>query len=192
MIKVRFAACFAALLGITSIAGPAVASERYNVYEIKIGGMYHDAPFLGGHKESGEDGNIEFLFKSPAFLSIIWSPRPHIGMDINSDGNTNVLYAGLTWTIPIVGHLFGRQDGVYVDLSEGPSINDGIINTKPQFMEDRKSLGSNILFRESFSLGYTLNELNDISIFVDHISNARLADRNEGITNVGARLGYKF
>jgi lipid A 3-O-deacylase len=187
--KVRLIACLAAFLGLASAAS---ASERYNVYELKYGGLAHDVPFLGGHKEDGADVNLEFLFKSPDFLKIIWSPRPHIGADINTSHNTNVVYAGLTWTIPIVGHLFGRQDGLFVDLSEGPSWNDGIINVKPQFGETRKSLGSNILFRESFSLGYTISPKNDLSIFVDHVSNARLADRNEGITSAGLRIGYKF
>jgi len=27
---------------------------------------------------------------------------------------------------------------------------------------------------------------------IDHISNADLSDRNEGQTNIGARLGYRF
>ena len=34
--------------------------------------------------------------------------------------------------------------------------------------------------------------MHSISIYTDHISNARLAKRNEGITNAGLRFGIKF
>src|SRR3546814_14134530 len=43
------------------------------------------------------DVNAEILFASPEFLSAIWSPRPHLGVDINTAGDTSQLYLGLTW-----------------------------------------------------------------------------------------------
>jgi lipid A 3-O-deacylase len=48
------------------------------------------------------------------------------------------------------------------------------------------------LFRESVELGYQLTPNLSISGFVDHMSNANLAPHNAGITDAGARLGFKF
>ena len=177
-----------ALVAFFSTNSPALC-DPYDMNEIKVGVLQHDISFLGHGKESGQDVNGEFLLKSPSFLSYIWSPRPHIGVDINTNSDTSNAYIGLTWTIPLLTRIIGHRDGLFLDLSEGPSINNGIINTQNP---DRKSLGSNVLFRESFSLGYNLDEIHDVSLFLDHISNARLAERNEGITSVGARIGYKF
>ena len=57
---------------------------------------------------------------------------------------------------------------------------------------DRKKLGSTALFRESVELGYQLTPTVSVSGFVDHMSNADLAPHNAGITDAGARLGFKF
>lgn len=186
----RLAARIALLaLAVLLCAATPALCDPYDTNEIKFGVLAHDISFLGHGKESGEDVNGEFLLRSPSFLSYIWSPRPHIGIDVNSDSDTSNAYIGLTWTIPLLTRIIGHRDGLFIDLSEGPSINNGIINTQNP---DRKSLGSNVLFRESFSLGYNLDEIHDVSLFLDHISNARLAERNEGITSLGARIGYKF
>ncbi len=68
-------------------------------------------------------------------------------------------------------------------------MNDGKISTRDP---KRKSLGSHILFKEGVDLGYQLNDVVSVAVFIDHISNAGLANRNEGITNGGLRFGYKF
>jgi len=177
-----------AVMAILYAAEPA-HSDPYNMNEIKFGVLAHDISFLGHSKENGDDINGEFMLQSPSFLSYIWSPRPHIGVDINSNNETSAGYIGLTWTIPLLTRIIGHRDGLFLDVSEGPSINNGKINTQDS---GRKSLGSNVLFRESFALGYNLDEIHDVSLFLDHISNADLAERNEGITSVGARIGYKF
>ena len=48
------------------------------------------------------------------------------------------------------------------------------------------------LFRESLELGYQLTPNVSVSGFVDHMSNANLAPHSAGITDAGARLGFKF
>ncbi len=58
--------------------------------------------------------------------------------------------------------------------------------------QTNKSLGSRVLFREAAEIGYEFTPKNSISVMLDHISNARLATRNEGITNVGLRYGVRF
>jgi lipid A 3-O-deacylase len=167
---------------------PAAAQLKL-VDEIKLGGLAHDVTFGGRHVESGADVNLEILFTTPDILRFIGSPRPHLGADINTSGNTSDGYFGLTWGIMLIQSLFGAGDGVYLNGSLGGAIHDGYLNSAPP---DRKKLGSRILFRESAELGYQLTPTFSVSAIVDHISNANLANHNAGITSAGARLGVKF
>src|SRR3954469_566944 len=87
---------------------PVTAAAHTNIIdELKIGGLAHDVGFLGRHVEGGADVNVEVLFTSPDLLSYIGSPRPHIGGDINTSGNTSYGYFGLTWGIMLIQNLFG-------------------------------------------------------------------------------------
>ena len=166
----------------------ATAQEKL-IDEFKIGGLAHDVTFGGRHVESGADVNIEILFTPPDILRVIGSPRPHIGANINTSGNTSDGHFGLTWGIMLIQSLFGAGDGVYVNGSLGGAIHDGYIDTAPA---GRKRLGSRILFRESAELGYQLTPNTSVSAIVDHISNANLGNHNAGITSAGARFGVKF
>jgi lipid A 3-O-deacylase len=161
------------------------------VDEVKIGGLAHDVGFLTHHVESGADVNLEVLFTSPDILHVIGAPRPHIGADINTAGNTSDGYFGLTWGATLQ-QLFGIAPGVFVDGSLGGAIHDGYLTSPVPPPPGRKLLGSRILFRESAELGYQISPIVDISAILDHISNANLAPRNAGITSAGARLGFKF
>jgi hypothetical protein len=49
-----------------------------------------------------------------------------------------------------------------------------------------------VLFHLSLELGYQFTPTFSISAFIDHMSNADLANHNAGITNAGARFGVKF
>lgn len=167
----------------------ALAQTPKLIDEIKIGGLAHDVGFLGHHVESGADVNIEMLFTPPDILRAIGSPRPHIGADINTSGNTSDGYFGLTWGIMLIQNMFGAGDGIFVNGSLGGAVHDGFIDSAPP---DRKRLGSRILFRESAELGYQFNPTVNVSAFLEHISNANLGEHNAGITSAGARLGLKF
>ena len=157
--------------------------------EFKTGGLVHDTG-LGDHGvEHGTDVNIEILFKSPDWLAVIGSPRPHLGGDINTSGYTSSGYTGLTWRYDLWDNVLGGGGGVFVDGSLGGAIHDGYIDSAPP---DRKRLGSRVLFRESAELGYQATPTFSIAAFVDHISNANLGRHNAGDTNVGGRFGIKF
>jgi lipid A 3-O-deacylase len=157
--------------------------------EVKLGVLDHDVGFLTHHVEGGQDVNLEVLFTSPSFLSIIGSPRPHLGADINDDGNTSDGYFGLTWGIKPLQWLYGGDDRLFLNGSLGGAYQDGYIDRAPP---GRKRLGSPVLFRESAELGYQLTPVVSISAILDHISNANLGQHNAGITSAGARLGFKF
>jgi lipid A 3-O-deacylase len=159
------------------------------VDEVKTGVLAHDIGFLTHHVEHGVDINLEMLFTPPDLLAIIGSPRPMIGADINTSGNTSDPYAGLTWGISLIQNLFRPGDSVFALGSLGGAYQDGYIDNAPP---ERKKLGSPILFRESAELGYQVTPMISISAILDHISNANLAQHNGGITSAGARLGFKF
>ena len=180
-----------AAAGVLLLAPPAAAQMKL-VDEFKIGVLGHDVGFLTHHVESGADINLEILFAPPDALRFIGSPRPHIGADINTDGNTTDGYFGLTWGITLLPSLFGVGDGVYANGSLGGAIHDSSVLTGAIPPPGKKLLGSRILFRESIELGYQINPIVSVSALLDHISNANLAPRNGGITSAGGRLGFKF
>jgi len=73
--------------------------------------------------------------------------------------------------------------------SLGGGIHDGHLYSAPPA---RKVLGSRLLFRESGEAGYQLTRSISLSVMLDHLSNAGLASHNQGLTNVGARVGVTF
>ena len=170
-------------------ASTGAAAQTRIVDEFKFGVLAHDIGLFGVPIESGADFNFEMLFTPPDAFKIIGSPRPHIGGSVNSAGNTNSGYFGLTWGITLIQNLFRSGDGLFANGSLGGALQDGFTNSAPP---DRKKLGSTALFRESVELGYQLTPNLSISGFVDHMSNANLAPHNAGITDAGARLGFKF
>ncbi len=188
--------CSVGALGVAALLAllPAPAAAQANIVdELKLGVLDHDVGFLTHHVESGEDINLEVLFTPPGFLSVIGSPRPHIGADINDAGNTSDGYFGLTWGFTLIQSLFGTGGSVFANGSLGGAVQDGYegtANSRPP--PGRKLLGSPVLFRESAELGYQITPTISISALLDHISNANLAPRNAGITSAGARLGFKF
>lgn len=185
----RMTALAAAGCALLALQPAPAAAQVKLVDEVKLGGLAHDVTFGGRHVESGADVNLEILFTPPDILRWIGSPRPHLGADVNTGGNTSDGYFGLTWGIMLIQSLFGAGDGIYVNGSLGGAVHDGYLNSAPP---GRKKLGSRILFRESGEVGYQLTPNLSVSAIVDHISNANLAKSNAGITSAGARLGVKF
>ncbi len=147
-----------------------------------LGVMAHDVGAFGRNEEDGANVNVEFMFVSPDLLSAIWSPRPHAGFSVNSSDGTNQAYLGLTWTWDFFDKLFA-------EASLGGAYHDGENET---ILDDRKSLGCKLLFRESLAIGYRLTDAHNLSVMLDHISNASLCSANEGLDTLGVRYGYRF
>jgi lipid A 3-O-deacylase len=163
---------------------PRPLAERFKdiFSEVRVGAFIHDEGPFSRNEEGGYDANFEVLFVSPNFLDVIWAPRPHLGVNVNSDGDTSQAYLGLTWEWSFFGNWFAG-------FSLGGAIHDGKLETT---QIDRKELGCRVLFRESVEAGYRLDGRHSVSGYLDHISNANLCDRNEGLENFGLRYGYTF
>lgn len=150
--------------------------------EIRVGALAHDEGPLGRHKESGIDGNIEFLFVSPDFLHAILAPRPQLGFSVNSDGNTSSAYFGLNWE-------WRPWGGLFADFSFGGMVHDGHKHSNDIH---QKELGCHLLFRESIEVGWRIANRHSLSFLIDHSSNGRLCSKNEGLNDLGIRYGYSF
>ena len=178
-------------------AGPASAQQILS--EVRLGVLAHDVPVLGTQKEHGADINGELLFVSPISddlvagvtpaLRWILVPRPNIGGDVNTAGDTSQLYLGVTWTATLFEDLTRQGDSVFLGIGLGPAFNNGY-DLAPD--DSRKSLGSHVLFHYSLDLGYRFDSRYSASVYIEHSSNAGLARENQGLTNAGLRVGLAF
>lgn len=175
------------------------SSAQSIVSEVRLGVLDHDIGFLASHKEDGVDLNGEVLFVSPVPNSAVsginpkfrWllTPRPNVGIDVNTAGNTSQLYFGLTWTAVLFKQVFLPNDHIFASIGFGPAFNNGehVSNNS-----NHKSLGSNVLFHPSLEIGYWFNPRYSLSLYYEHSSNAGLSTRNEGLNNAGIRFGLGF
>jgi lipid A 3-O-deacylase len=176
------------------IAIPATAlADDVAFDEIRLGMYKHDVSILGHQKEKGEDVGVEILFTSPAVLEKIASPRPIIGGLVNTAGQTDQLYTGLTWTWDFLQDVLTGGDGFYLEGTLGFGLHNGSLSvSEPADSQQDKSLGSRVLFREDVDIGYRFTPRWSLAISYNHISNANLANRNEGLNDFGVRVGFKF
>jgi lipid A 3-O-deacylase len=168
-------------LALQSANGPSSASP---ISEVRVGALAHDPLSAEG---GSADLSAEVLFDKP-FTSPdpLWNallPRPDIGGTANFAGKTSEAYAGVAWDYNITERIFA-------EAAFGGSVNDG--HTGTTVVPGLNSMGCNVSFRESGSLGYRLTQNWSVMGTVEHMSNAGLCDRNRGLTNMGARIGYAF
>jgi lipid A 3-O-deacylase len=175
---------------------PAMSSPLWGlISEVRVSVANHDVQFLSftntdinpfEHKvEEGLDVGGAIFFTSPAFLDGIWSPRPYVQVGISTAGDTNHIAAGLDWE-------FDLGSGLYAGGFLGLAYQDGYINEAP---DGRLRLGSPILFHFGADLGYRIDGHWGLSLFWEHMSNGAIlgdADSNQGMDNVGIRVGYRF
>jgi hypothetical protein len=184
--------------GIMAFGAPLAQAQNLTYSEFELGVLDHDARFLEG-KEDGADINAEFDLQSPVddawaarlpfYLRWAAQPRAMIGLTANTAGDTDEFYFGANWKWLLAKNLVDPGDGVTFAIGFGPGFNDGEIRAT---QDNRKSLGGNVLFRESFDLGYRINPRYDVSAYLSHISNGGFDRYNQSINDVGLRFGIRF
>ena len=173
-------------------AGNADAEQKI-VSEVRFGVYQHDTGIIGRHKEAGVDFAFEGLSRPLTALSLIGSPRIVVGGVVNSAGKTDQLYAGLTAERNFVRSVFTRGDAFFIEGTVGGDWNDGKIDVTGTPLEEHwKSHGSHFLFRIGWGVGYRINSTWSVALSFNHISNAGLADRNEGMNDLGLRVGMRL
>ncbi len=161
--------------------------------EVRVGLLDHDTGFIGSSKEDGVDLAIEAFSQPIEALDFIGSPRVVVGAIVNSENQTNQIYAGLTAQWMFADDVFHADDGFYVEGLVAVAYHDGKVDVRstPEDAE-WKSHGSEFLFRTGFGVGYRFNETWSLTATFAHISNANLAQPNQGANDVGLRLGMRF
>ena len=154
------------------------------LYRAFFGVLAHDVDGLwsGTRKEDGVDINGEIVFCRTGISVLAGTLRPNLGFSINNQGDTSKFYGGVLWEV-------NTQHGLFFATGLGAAIHSGKLDTDNK---DKKSLGTRVLFRIPFELGYRITARHSLSLLFDHVSNAGLASSNEGLDTMGIRYGYSF
>lgn len=189
---IRISVFFFSMIWLTTgLAASALAGETPDkngmstiLYGCRIGLLDHDVNGLwsGMRAESGVDLNGEIVFKKPRLSLWRGSILTNLGVTLNNQGDTNTLYGGFIWE-------FVSEAGVFFNTGLGLAAHSGELETDD---DQKKSLGSRILFRIPIEIGATLGTRHRISILFAHTSNAYLADPNQGLDVLGVRYGIQF
>lgn len=146
--------------------------------EIRFGVLDHD-PLI--QKEDGVDVNAEIFFDD-WLGGGSWQLRPSIGGTVNTQGDTSFGYIDLNYGGPI-------SDNWFLEFAVGGAVHNGELETADPH---RKELGGRVLIHAAMSLGVMLSDTVSLSIYADHMSNAGVEERNEGLETAGLRVGFRL
>lgn len=166
-----------------SLLSRPIAAADAPVYAIGVLG--HDQGLASDHHEHGIDLNLEVQF-SP--LDFWGRPRPHLGATLNFTGDTNVVYAGLSFPVY-------RRSNWLLDGFLGAVAHDGPLHKdKLGCRQDSDcGYGVRIMPRLGVELGYRVNDKSAISLYYDHMSHYWIIDaENEGLEHAGLRYLFSF
>jgi len=151
--------------------------------ELRIGLAGHDVKPISSGREAGAALNGE-LFWQPLFSGfdgrVVF--KPSVGGSASLSGDTSYGFVDLTGE-------YWALDWLYLDLGGGVAMHDGFTSNPPP---DRKDLGSRVLFHVAADVGAKLTPQFGLSIYFDHLSNAGLARKNEGLETIGLRAALWF
>ena len=108
--------------------------------------------------------------------------RPALGVSINTSGDTSKAYLDARWR-------YDFENDIFVGIGVGAAVHNGETRL---VRADKKALGSRVLFHIPLEAGYRFDAHTSVSLYFDHVSNAYLADANEGMDTLGVRVGYRF
>ena len=173
------------LLGLALTVGlhvPVQANEPGGNAErtLAIGVLAHDYGPASDHNEDGVDLNLEAQF---APLHFFGSPRPHLGVSANFNGDTSAAYAGLSFRLRETSHWF-------VDGLLGAAVHNGPLHKDPVRCElySDCGFGVRVLPRLGLEAGYRVSPVAFVSLFYDHMSHKWIVDgENEGLDHIGLR-----
>ena len=171
-------------MGLTALfalsATPAYAQEVF------AGVAAHgvDTPFTLKTHEDGADIQLGVRSDPIEGLKLIGKPSAYIFGSVNTNGDTNLIAAGLSWKI---GQQFYVRPGIGLAVHDGPKLR---FDTKGR----RTDLGSRILFEPEIGVGYQIDPRFSIEAHWSHVSHARLfnSKQNPGLDMIGARVNVKF
>lgn len=148
-------------------------------------------------KEDGPDLQVEVLWNSPDWLNFAFSPRPGIVASLNTQGGTSFAGVGLDWTFPVsknvtidpyLGYVIHNGDPLDNPYAPADSVR------RAKFNAEELALGSRDLFRLGVAVGYRHSETWTSYLVYEHLSHGHIlgGSKNQGLDNVGIRLGRNF
>lgn len=181
----------ALLFASLAVSAPVLAQD-FGLSEIRGGFYAHSADEPGAlfgvfNVERMQDLNVELLFDAPGLTSWVslGELRPHLGATLNTAGLESMIYAGISWTVPVL------DTPLFVEGSFGGAVHNG--NIVGHAVYPARNLGCPVVFREALSVGVQVSDQASIMATIEHASNANLCDNgNRGLTNLGVRFGYRF
>jgi hypothetical protein len=153
------------------------------LHGFRVGILAHDVPLWSRTRsEGGFDLNAEVIFNVPDISLFTGKIYSNVGFSLNNQGDTNTLYSGLLWE-------YNRHSGLFLNFGLGLAVHDGELQSG---YDDKKALGSRVLFRIPVELGLIFAKHHGVSVLFVHVSNAYLAEPNEGLDTIGLRYSYRF
>lgn len=187
-----------ALLGLMA-ALPATAQDTFSagvldgvVDELRVGLHAANAHYAlfptdpdGWDLTHIETVSLDVLFTSPDVDVFRWigSPRPELGASVNLAGRDSMAHLGLTWQLPLFETPF------YLEGTFGAAIHNGALSGAEP---GRQNFGCRVNFYERYGVGANLSNSVTATLAYEHTSNAGLCDYNDGLSNLGFRVGVKF
>lgn len=175
------------IIGSFAVISPAIAG----IDEVRAGASIQSSGPLAPNVEEGTALAGEILFDAPSFLK--WGPlqgRPSIGGSIaTSENATSFGHAGLSW------RLSAPAMPAFIDFGAGLAVHNGETSFDPATDFPRVGsafLGCRALARLHVAPGVKIGPRVRASVQWEHLSNAGLCSENEGLDNLGFRLGVKF
>jgi hypothetical protein len=171
------------------------ALDAFPIDHVSIGYLAHDVGGLwsGARFERAATAiNLDIVF-SPSFDLLGGEIRPALGGTIARGDGTSYGYADMRYEIKAAW-------GGFAGVGLGLAIHDGTIDRSGLACDciadaDRhfpKALGSRELFHVPIEVGFEINRLR-FSAYFEHVSNGWLGTSiNEGMDNIGLRIGFAF
>jgi len=176
--------------GIGGAAAQQFDPSGLGISELRAGVLFHSIDEAGPGGEilnltRLQDVSFEILFRSPDIDAFSWigSPRPNIGATINLGGLESMAHLGLTWQLALSDSAF------YLEGTFGAAIHNGAFSGA-KF--PARNLGCFVQFYEAAGIGMNVSANMTATLSIEHASSAKICLPNEGLTNLGVRLGYKF
>jgi lipid A 3-O-deacylase len=159
-------------------------ADMLSLSEVRLGIAHHDTGVFGHNKEDAVDIALGVRFQplGGEVWDVVANPRPFLGLNFNTAGDTSSLNGGLNWDWDVWNQTF-------FSFAWGGALHNGKLSTNNP---GRKELGSRVLFYLAAELGYRFDRRQSVVIRLDHMSNAGLTNDNEGLDTVGLVYSYHF
>lgn len=171
-----------------AVAADTVAQASDIIHHLSFGYLAHDVPGLWSGfrtERAATADNFDIVFAPHA--DVLWgSVRPALGGTIANGSGTSYGYADARYELD-------GPFGLFFGIGLGLAIHNGTLSLQAPAEHESKALGSRALFHVPIEIGITIAEKLRASVYFEHVSNGWLGTNiNEGLDNIGIRVGYVF